>query len=59
LFTNFKSLDLVKISQIDKKQIIATLEMDTNFLESKGIMDYSLLLAIEEIPSKDNTLETE
>ena len=40
--------DLVELSQADRGFILKTLKSDTDFLRSLGIMDYSLLLAIED-----------
>ena len=37
------------MSMEDRRNIIATIRNDVNYLESQGLMDYSLLLAIEVI----------
>jgi len=44
---------LINLTLENRNVIIKQLERDTFFLESKGLMDYSLLLAIEEIRKDD------
>lgn len=45
----FGNSDLVNIKLEDKHHIISMIKQDIAFLESNNLMDYSLLLAIEEI----------
>jgi hypothetical protein len=41
--------DLINLKADDRLDLIKQLDADTSFLEVQGLMDYSLLLAIEEI----------
>ena len=43
---------LLCINQCDRRKIIQAIKADTQFLASKNIMDYSLLLAVEDISQK-------
>ena len=45
-----KKNDFLKFRQSDIKRINAEIEKDTQFFQKYKLMDYSLLLAIEEIP---------
>lgn len=49
LISKFKTLDLVNLQLEDKYIIINKMKQDSLFLEANGIMDYSLLLAVEKI----------
>jgi len=42
-----KKTEPLNLAEIDQQFIIKQLQQDTEFLRSQGIMDYSLLLAIE------------
>lgn len=57
--TKFKKSDLVNISLDDKHRIMTKIKHDSAFLESNGIMDYSLLLAVETNYTGDTFEETE
>lgn len=41
--------DLVKLSKERNKQIIENIKLDTHFLSKFGVMDYSLLLVVEQL----------
>lgn len=45
----FKNKDLINLSISDRRKILIILKNDIMFLKSKGLMDYSLLLAIEKV----------
>lgn len=49
---------LIRLSQKDQAHLQNIIEKDSQFLLSRGLMDYSLLVAIEAGP-KDQPLETE
>ena len=44
-----KEPDLVAFEHLDSIRLMRTLKKDVEFLRSMGIMDYSLLLGIEEV----------
>lgn len=46
-FMKLKKTEPLNLAEIDQQFIIKQLQQDTEFLRSQGIMDYSLLLAIE------------
>ena len=47
-FTRKMKPNLINITLTDRRKIIQSARNDVDFLESQGIMDYSLLLAVEE-----------
>jgi hypothetical protein len=48
----FKNKDLVNLSITDRRKILIILKNDVLFLKSKGLMDYSLLLAVEKVKDR-------
>ena len=58
LLVNNENQNLVNISILDRRRVILAIKNDIDFLESQGIMDYSLLLAVEHLHKKadDNQL---
>ena len=52
---NFRNKDIINISISDRRKIITIIRNDVNFLESQGLMDYSLLLAVEVIGGSKQT----
>jgi hypothetical protein len=44
----------INLIEIDQKFLIRQLQKDSEFLRSVNIMDYSLLLAIENVKTKTN-----
>lgn len=45
---NFKDFDLINVSLLDKRKIMFSIKSDIDFLASHNIMDYSLLLIVED-----------
>lgn len=50
---------IVEISTVDKLKILDAIKADTYFLLKMGIMDYSLLLAIEDTQFSHNSYDIE
>jgi hypothetical protein len=48
----FKNKDLINLSMTDRRKILIILKNDVTFLKSKGLMDYSLLLAVEKVKDR-------
>ena len=48
LSRKYKELFQLKLSDDDRKQIIDRIEADTTFLSMNQLMDYSILIGIEE-----------
>lgn len=46
---DFRQRDIINLSIIDRRRIISTIKDDAMFLKSQGLMDYSLLIAIEKV----------
>ena len=46
---NFRQKDLINISLLDRRKIISAVKDDVAFLCSQNLMDYSLLVAVEQI----------
>ena len=44
----FRQSDLINISMEDRRKIVYAIRHDVDFLEREGLMDYSLLLAVEQ-----------
>ena len=51
--------DLLKLKIKDSRRIMQTIKKDIHFLSSKNIMDYSLLISIEDIHPKNIDEEIE
>lgn len=52
LLANKGNSNLVNISILDRRRVILAMKNDIDFLESQGIMDYSLLLAVEHVQTE-------
>ena len=62
--TTLKDLNFIKTSEAfpgfvnfgeaKRKQLLAVVKKDVDFLSSRGFMDYSLLLAVENFSKSDN-----
>lgn len=50
---NYK-YDLINVSEEDKRWIVEAIERDTQVLMIQGIMDYSLLLAVERVSDPEH-----
>ena len=50
---NYK-YDLINVSEEDKRWIVEAIERDTQVLMLQGIMDYSLLLAVERVSDPEH-----
>ena len=48
---------LIQFDPNDKKKIDQIIESDTRFLQALGLLDYSLLTAVEKLNKKENTGE--
>ena len=48
---NFKTPDLINLSIQDRRKMMQVIRADTELLRSFNIMDYSLLIAVEQLPS--------
>jgi Phosphatidylinositol-4-phosphate 5-Kinase len=48
----------VEFSLRDRYRLISALKADVDFLQSQNLMDYSLLLAIEQLPKRKPSLES-
>lgn len=46
---NFRQRDLINLSILDRRKIISTIKDDAMFLNAQGLMDYSLLIAVEKV----------
>jgi hypothetical protein len=51
-FIKLKKKEPINLIEIDQKFLIRQLQKDSEFLKSVNIMDYSLLLAVEQIDKK-------
>lgn len=47
-----KKREVIKISAFDHDRLSEAIKKDTAFLASQGIMDYSMYLVTEQIPTK-------
>ena len=52
LSKNFADLFLIKIENEDRKEILKIIEREANFLKENNLMDYSILIGIEQIKKK-------
>ena len=52
LSKNFADLFLIKIENEDRKEILKIVEREANFLKENNLMDYSILIGIEQIKKK-------
>lgn len=55
---NYKKSSIINISKVDKNRLMNAISADTMFLEKLGIMDYSLLISVEEKAIEDENLKS-
>lgn len=48
----FRTPNLINLAAFDRKEIVEAVEADAAFLETQGLMDYSLLLGVEVIDKR-------
>lgn len=51
-FMKLKKKEPIDLIEIDQKFLVKQLQKDSEFLKSVNIMDYSLLLAVEQVETK-------
>ena len=52
LMTKSKLPDLTTLVEVDKEKVVKAINKDVQFLQGHGLMDYSLLLGIEVLPTR-------
>ena len=51
-----QEVNIIKLHPGEKQLLEEIIELDSKFLESQGLMDYSLLLVVEQVPIDDESV---
>ena len=51
-----QEVNMIKLHPGEKQLLEEIIELDSKFLESQGLMDYSLLLVVEQVPIDDESV---